>query len=339
VRRFATRARVPVDMPDQIVLRAQQWARSLNFPDLFTPPNSLNTIWIDAGSALAIDPVAIHGAYPQSVDLKGYDAWGVSPGATYLHLDQTRMWRLPVGTPFPSTPPPIARGMPLPDDQALRKMAKYRQLIIIVRDSNPYAMRWIGAPGAAPKPEWIKDKTLKPGDCVDVVNGKKVDRRPDLIGLAVAAPDDQRPLGQIIAEYKSVGIRVGSVAECYVLSTSGGQIRYYSDTDLHGVYSRNPLTQQVTDAWSDNLRPLMNDKFLELMVQHPPQDNWPKRNDHVIEIENRQVTNGNYGPRPPATAYLPDGSSVHLENRWQMKLFYQSQNIPWITIYPNDDEQ
>ncbi len=53
----------------------------------------------------------------------------------------------------------------------------------------------------------------------------------------------------------------------------------------------------------------------------------------------RLVTNGNYGPRPPATAYLPDGRTVHLENRWQMKEFYLWQGIPWMTIYPNPDEQ
>src|SRR5262249_32209870 len=85
----------------------------------------------------------------------------------------------------------------------------------------------------------------------------------------------------------------------------------YSDTDLHVVY-----TSEGVDAWSADLVPMMNNRFqiqaLPQMIQHPPQDNWSDRNRRVVQVNNASITNGNYGPQPPATAYLPYCTAVQL---------------------------
>jgi hypothetical protein len=71
----------------------------------------------------------------------------------------------------------------------------------------------------------------------------------------------------------------------------------------------------------------MNDSFLENMVQHGPHDNWPDRN-------NVGVAGPNAGPKPPITAYLPDGTTQHMNTIDEMKQFYTAHGMDWNSLYP-----
>ena len=72
----------------------------------------------------------------------------------------------------------------------------------------------------------------------------------------------------------------------------------------------------------------MNDSFLErMMIQHGPQDNWPVQNDPAL-------AGPNAGPKPPVTAYLPDGTTQHMRTIEDMKQFYQAHGMDWQSLYP-----
>lgn len=210
---------------------------------------------------------------------------------------------------FPPAPPPLKRGMPLEDHKQLVKLAVSENKIILVRDSNPWAMRWAGRPRHLPKPQDVKAKTIP-------YDPNKTPEENAFAGLASAkgiSDADRRSLLQ-----KGYTIR----GDREIIVDPNGN-RLYSDTDLHGVYG--PTGQ---DAWSDSMKQKMNDSFLENMVQHGPQDNWPDRN-------NLEVAGPNAGPKPPVTAYLPDGTTQHLKTIPQMKQFYQANGIDWDSLYPN----
>jgi len=214
----------------------------------------------------------------------------------------------PPKTHFPSAPDPLKRGMPLEDHKQLAKLAAGERKIIVVRDSNPWAMRWAGRPRHAPKPQDVKAKTIP-------YDPKKSPQENQLAGLASAkgiSDADRRALLQ-----KGYTIRG---KEEIIVDPKGN--RLYSDTDLHGVYDLNGH-----DAWSPGMQQKMNDSFLEKMVQHDPHDNWPDRN-------NVDVAGPNAGPKPPITAYLPDGTTQHMTTIEQMKQFYQAYGMDWNSLYP-----
>lgn len=214
----------------------------------------------------------------------------------------------PHKTHFPPAPDPLKRGMPLEDHKQLAKLAVGEKKIILVRDSNPWAMRWAGRPRHAPKPQDVKAKTIP-------YDPKKSPQDNQFAGLASAkgiSDADRRALLQ-----KGYTIRG---KEEIIVDPKGN--RLYSDTDLHGVYDLNGH-----DAWSSDIQQKMNDSFLENMVQHGPQDNWPDRN-------NLGVAGPNAGPKPPVTAYLPDGTTQHLKTIPQMKQFYTANGIDWNSLYP-----
>ena len=218
--------------------------------------------------------------------------------------------RLAAGNPPKSA---LARGMPLVDDKALRAIAQQDDLIILTRDSNPEAMRWIGRNDAVPKPLEVKAKTLKRP-------ARPSEAAPDehlyapYYGLASARgmPAAQRvPLEQ--AGYTIRGPDRGEL----ILDRQGNAM--YSDTDLHGAYHAGG-----TDAWSDGLGQRMNDSTLERMIQHGPNDNSPGRNT---------PGDPSFGPQPPVTAYTPDGV-VHLNTMAEMRDFYRAHNMAFDQIYP-----
>ena len=210
---------------------------------------------------------------------------------------------------FSEAPDPLKRGMPLEDHKQLVKLAIGEKKIIVVRDSNPAAMRWVGRPRHIPKPQELKAKTI-PYD-----PRKPMEENSPFAGLASAqglSDADRRALLQ-----KGYTIRG---KEEIIVDPNGN--RLYSDTDLHGVYDLNG-----NNTWSPGLQQTMNDSFLENMVQHSPHDNWPDRN-------NLGVAGPNAGPKPPVTAYLPDGTTQHMTSISEMKQFYNAHGIDWNALYP-----
>ena len=210
---------------------------------------------------------------------------------------------------FPHKSDPLLRGMPLEDHKQLVKLAIGEKKIIIVRDSNPGAMRWIGRPRHLPKPQELKAKTI-PYD-----PSKSLEENHPLAGLASAqglSDADRRALLQ-----KGYTIRG---KDQIIVDPKGN--RLYSDTDLHGVYNLDG-----TDAWSPEMAQKMNDSFLENMVQHGPHDNWPIRNSS-------DLAGPNAGPKPPVTAYMPDGTTQHLKTIADMKQFYTTHGMDWNKLYP-----
>jgi hypothetical protein len=209
---------------------------------------------------------------------------------------------------FPPAPDPLKRGMPLEDHKQLVKLAVGEKKIIVVRDSNPWAMRWAGRPRHAPKPQDVKGKTIP-------YEPKKSAEENQFAGLASAkgmSEADRRALLE-----KGYTIR----GEQQIIVDPKGN-RLYSDTDLHGVYDLNGK-----DAWSKGMGQKMNDAFLENMIQHDPHDVWPDRN-------NLDVAGSNAGPKPPITAYMPDGTTQHMKTIPEMKQFYQANGMDWNALYP-----
>ncbi len=330
VRRFAVQGSV-LGIPqnllvDPVVERAPEWIKRLQLPTRvpFDYPTSQNMTLVGVTGEWLWP--SLHVSYPKSADLKGFDALGYAPGATYLELDATRMWRLPVGSPFAVAPPGPERGLPQADDTFLQNFARSNKLVVIVRDANPWAVRnhWIGKPGYAPKPMEVKAKTLKPGECAD-----------SLLGLAAARDAAES------AYYVGLGFLVAGADKCFVLSSKTGT-RYYSDADLHGVYRSWLPGVGAVDQWlvdSTGLVRTLNRSLSDELIQHGPQDDWDKRNSASVVFNHQLIPNGAYGPLPPATAYLPEGGTAHLETVSQLKEFYLSRGIDWLKIYPNPDEQ
>lgn len=211
-------------------------------------------------------------------------------------------------THFPPAPDPLKRGMPLEDHKQLVKLAVDEHNIIVVRDSNPWAMRWVGRPRHLPKPQELKAKTIP-------YDPAKSAKDNQFAGLASAQGLSDADRRAILA--KGYTIR----GEQQLIVDPKGN-RLYSDTDLHGVYDANGK-----DVWSEGLKQTMNDSFLENMVQHPPHDNWPDRN-------NMDVAGPNAGPKPPITAYLPDGTTQHMNTMDEMKQFYTAHGMDWRALYP-----
>ncbi len=211
-------------------------------------------------------------------------------------------------THFPPAPDPLKRGMPLEDHKQLRQLAVDEHKIVVVRDSNPWAMRWMGRPRHIPKPQDLKAKTIP-------YDRTKPAKDNQFAGLASAQGLSDADRRTLLA--KGYTIR----GESQLIVDPDGN-RLYSDTDLHGVYDANG-----NDAWSEGIQKKMNDSFLERMIQHGPQDNWPVRNDPMM-------AGPNAGPKPPVTAYLPDGTTQHMQSIEDMKQFYQAHGMNWQSLYP-----
>lgn len=213
--------------------------------------------------------------------------------------------------------PPAERGMRPRDHHALTKAAQGSGNIIVVRNSNPAAAQYIGKKGYKPKTEKVKCKSRK---------------TPPNEGLAAADPTDpklaadlanKKPPVTYEAYKKSLekdGFEVMGKSEGYIIRDKQGNA-YYSDYDLHGVYK----DKTGKDAYSESVRKDLNRRFGEDLVQHGPHDNWE---DRLKDTAGR-----NKGPQGDSTAYLPDGSSVHLATIADMKAFYKKHGINWDQIW------
>jgi hypothetical protein len=213
---------------------------------------------------------------------------------------------------FPAAPDPISRGMPPSVDDALKKLAKAKKWIIVVRDSNPAAEQWVGKEGYLPKPQALKAKSI-PYD-----PAKPMSEQPNA-GLVRA--------DKLTEQEQKLGYKLDPGTG---LVSQGGK-HFYSDIDLHGVYDSagNDVTRQFFDELMKN--PQYKNGSLQDLIQHYPQDWWQYRN-------NAAVAGTNYGPQvgggKTATAYLPD-STVSLDSVAQMRSLYTQNNINFSSIYPN----
>ncbi len=209
---------------------------------------------------------------------------------------------------------PEKRGMRKRDDRVLSSVARDEGKIILVRNSNAAALDYVGKPGYKAKSPTMKEKTRQ---------------TPPNKGLVAADPNDPRfkqfleDEGLSYDEYckklEADGTyTIGTPAEGYVLRDQEGAA-FYSDYDLHGVYDgRSPTSSAYTEEFKGKL----NEQFNGEIIQHGPHDDWPGAYDEA-------KGGANYGPQPPVTAYLPDGTSVHLETIADMKRFYSAHGIPW----------
>jgi hypothetical protein len=222
--------------------------------------------------------------------------------------------RIPVRLPKP--PDAISRGLLLVDENYLKQLAVSEGKVIIVRDSNQWSMRWIGREGYAPKPMDIKGKTLKREDLVGVPDADRY------VGLASAKGMSLEARAELLKK----GYKIASPGDQEVIRGPDGPRGYYSDTDLHGVYNLDG-----SQGWSPALLEKLKCHFFERGVQHGPHDVWPSRND-------RAVAGPNYGPQvgngKALTAYLPDGSAVHVTSLEQMKALYRAIGVDWQALYP-----
>lgn len=210
---------------------------------------------------------------------------------------------------------PNKRGMRIRDDHALSRAAEDSGNIVLVRDSNPAALDYLGKKGYKPKPEKMKVKT------------RKTDPNKGLAAADPESPDLKELLqekGLTYDEYvkslKKEGLTVYP-DEGYIVRDIDGDA-FYSDYDLHGVYN----FKTGKNAYSDGVRDDLNGRFGEELVQHGPHDLWKKRLLKEAGV--------NRGPKPPVTAYMPDGSKLQLKTIEDMKAFYKKHDIKWDTIYP-----
>ena len=220
--------------------------------------------------------------------------------------------------PFGRTPrPPAQRGLLPQDHQFLSGLAVSDNLIIVLRDSNAAAIRWIGRPGFAPKPQFLKAKTLKDSDLAHLPPA----RRAEYAGL-VSAKD--MTLGEI-EHIRQAGFEIGSAQEQYVIRSANGT-RYFSDADLHGIYHADG-----TSAWTNTLASKINCGMRGRMVQHPPHDQWAQRNMPEVAGSNAgpQVGNGK-----SLTALLPDGRALSIETLAEMKSLYGAIGVDFNSLYP-----
>ena len=220
---------------------------------------------------------------------------------------------------FKRAKPPQKRGMRSRDDKSFSEMAEKGD-IILVRNSNPSALEYIGKPGYKAKPLEMKGKTRQgsPNE-----------------GLAAVDPNDRRLIKQLkmdgkdydayVKEVESGGdFFVGTKEEGYIIKDAAGN-KFYSDYDLHGVYD----AKTGKDSYSLAKKKELNDNFGAKLIQHDPHDKWAGRNNPDIAGINR-------GPQPPVTAYLPDGSKYELTTIADMRAFYKKNDIAWDRLYPND---
>lgn len=252
---------------------------------------------------------------------------------------------------FGPAPEPESRGMRPIDHMDLLRYAQDHELIIVVRDSNPACLMYIGKVGYLPKPMKLKAKTLREGK---------------FIGLAAAAPDDPgliamfkkdkvpsdlktpdgRPhprAGKNCETYEDVlhvldanGFTVSGKEQDHVIRKKGTGELFYSDLDIHGIYTRggqklNPVEMSAV------LRDLNNvTKVKDRLVQHYWHDVWD-----YSDI--RDVAGQNWGPQAHkgVTVYAPDEPVQHFgsnvaeipNGNHEMRQYYEEHDIEW--PFPN----
>jgi hypothetical protein len=210
----------------------------------------------------------------------------------------------------------LERGIPLVDHKALQGLAQTNGWNIAIRDSSPYAMRWVGHPNAVPKPVDVKAKTLKP-------NGSIAQSRANdpYFGLASAQGMNSGELSLL----RLKGYTVDDPSKGFLLRNPEGKWMY-SDIDIHGLYDKAgnniwPTTKAGENALIDGL----NGSTLERMFQHGPQDTYLRRDD---------PSGPSFGPQPPATIYTHDGRVIFVSNSSDLEAAYTQLGINFKAIYP-----
>ena len=224
---------------------------------------------------------------------------------------------LPALRTIQPAPAALPHGFTPLDDRLLRNFARDNKIILILRNSNVAAARWINYPGAVAKPMALKAKSLAPP--------------PDNSRLSLAARADEahyapyyglasaRGLSQ--AERDAVlkaGFLIQAKCNGEVITTrQGGFI--YSDIDVHGIYD-------LKGNWAGSNAALkaLNGMTTQRYFQHRAQDDFVQRND---------PRGASFGPQPPVTAYTPNGP-VQLNTMAEMKAFYEANQIDWHALYP-----
>ncbi|MDP8982282.1 MAG: hypothetical protein M3O35_17025 [Acidobacteriota bacterium] len=233
-------------------------------------------------------------------------------------------WTRPTGLPAGQQMDPKDRGLLLADENYLKNIAATKGLIFLVRDSSLPALWWIGRPGYRAKPAAIKGKTLKAGD----LTGFPANQVNQYLGLASArgmSENEKR-------ELRAAGYSIEPNEPQLIVDQDGS--KFYSDTDLHGVYDLNG-----NDAWSNEMAQQLRCGTVDKGIQHDPHDNWTDRN-------NKAVAKANYGPqigpRPgqesgdprTITAILPDCTTVRIGSLAEMKQLYRAIGVNFGRVYP-----
>jgi hypothetical protein len=231
-------------------------------------------------------------------------------------------WQPKAPLPALGASSPMSRGLLLEDEKYLKQLATSKCLVILVRDSSPPALRWIGQPGYKPKPEAIKGKTLKEQDLLPFSR----DKMKQYVGLASAkymTPADRKKL-------MDGGYNIQEGPAQLILDQDGS--KFYSDTDLHGVYDANG-----NSAWSDELGTQLKCNTLDQGIQHPPHDIWADRNNPAIAGQNAGPQIGcdkDNNNCKTLTAILPDGRTLRISTLDQMKQLYKAIGVNWNKVYP-----
>lgn len=218
---------------------------------------------------------------------------------------------------IPPAPSVLPNGFSPLDDRLLRNFAITNRVILILRNSNVAAARWINYPGAVAKPMALKAKSLTPPP--KNARSSAADRADEAnyapyYGLASARGLSKAERDAILAS----GYLIQAKCNGEVITTrQGGYI--YSDIDVHGVYD-------LKGNWAGSNAALkaLNGTTTQRFFQHRAQDDFVQRND---------PRGPSFGPQPPVTAYTPSGP-VQLNTMAEMKAFYDANHIDWHALYP-----
>jgi hypothetical protein len=224
---------------------------------------------------------------------------------------------------FPRAPLPLSKwGMRERDQRVFAQVAKHIGKIILVRNTNPNALQYIGQKNYKPWPAHLKATTRT---------------FPPNVGLAAADPTDnalETALGELnppatYEQYKeelaAQGFTVQGEEEGYIIRDASGHA-FYPGYYLHGVYDAETGRNIWTGAEGDRLRMELNTRLGEMLIQHGTHDAWALLNDAAR-------AGSLYGAQPPVVAYMPDGSSYFLRTASEMMEFYQLHKIDWYQIY------
>ena len=211
----------------------------------------------------------------------------------------------------------IDNGFTPQDDAALRAFARDNQILLILRNSNPYAARWMSFPGAVAKPMALKAKSLKPPENPGRLSpAQRADEKlyEPYYGLASARGMSLDERTKLIR----AGFRIEPKCNGEVITTSRGGF-IYSDIDVHGIYD-------IKGNWAGSNAALkaLNGTTAGRFFQHGAQDDFALRND---------PKGPSFGPQPPVTVYTPNGP-VHLSTAEEMRQFYIANGINWNALYP-----
>jgi len=161
---------------------------------------------------------------------------------------------------------------------AFLQFAKEQKIVISVCAANPFAGRFVGAPGFG---------------CYDgasFVTSREVSPNQ---GLIAADPNDERlrvalntyaqpvSYSDYVDDLRSQGYRVLGPETGYVIEDSTGR-RLHEPYRLHGVYDADSGEPVWTSKRGERLRAGINRRLGNELVRFGPHDDWEHRNDRAI---------------------------------------------------------